>query len=194
MNDGINYEAVARDVAKGNLVVMDPATGNVETSATDTITGLLDLLSQAGRKIGSLERRMADEGLVENEPRGSEITWLIDLWKRGANKPTAKAGKTRVKMVKARLREKYPLKHDPGEPEPNLELAIIGLCAFPYRLYDKRYASDEKVGGELPARDDDLSAALKDEKHVENLSRLGWVALKSGYSPEGGWNHNGRNE
>lgn len=187
MSDGTDYGQVAREVSKGSLVVMDPATGSVVATTADTIAGLWKLLESAGRTIGGLERRMAEEGLVEHEPRGSEITWLIDLWKRGCSKPSAKAGKTRVKMVKARLREKYPLKHDPDNPEPNLELAVIGLSAYPYRLYDKRYPNDEKAGGEAPTRDDDLSAALKDEKHVENLSRLGWQAIRDGYSIEDGW-------
>ena len=145
----------------------------------DRCEGYRKTVDKQAREIGALSRKLADEDGVENHPAGTDITALIDLWRGGTGHLKAKAGKTRIKMVKARLADGYPLKAD---DEASLELAVIGLCSHPYRVFDRRGRT-----GRPSDRDDDLSAALKDEKHVETLARLGWKAKQAGWTAEGGW-------
>lgn len=148
----------------------------------DRCEGYRKTVDKQAREIGALTRKLAEEDGIDNHSQGADIKWLIDLWREGSGHLKAKAGKQRIKMVKARVSDGFAIKAEPPETEPTLELAVIGLCAYPYRVFDKRFPT-----GRPSDRDDDLSAALKDEKHVESLSRLGWRARKEGWTPEGGW-------
>lgn len=151
--------------------------------AEDRAEGFRVTVEKQAREIGVLTRKVAEGEDPQTHPKGAEIVALIERWKRGTDKPTAKAGATRVKLVKARLKDGYPLASEDELPsEPTLELAIDGLCAYPFRVYDRRLRD-----GKPANRDDDLTAALKDEKHVEEMARLGFKARREGWTLEGGW-------
>ena len=152
----------------------------------DRCEGYRKTVDKQAREIGALSRKLAEEDGVEHHAKGKEITELIDLWRTSCKHPKAKVGKARIKMVKARLADGFPLKAD---DEASLELAIIGLAAYPFRVFDKRFPT-----GRPSDRDDDLSAALKDEKHVEALSRLGWKAKQAGWTVENGWPNDNEGE
>lgn len=172
---GPDHKAVAKDVAKGDLIIVS-TDGEPVAHAKDTIVGLLKLLEGAGKTIGSLERRVQEDADPNHHTKGREIVALIERWKRGTGKKTAKAGAQRVKLIKSRLKDGYPITSDDWLPaEPTLELAVDGLCAFPYRVFDRRQREGKKVN-----LDNDLTAALKDEKHVEQMARLGYQARKDG--------------
>ena len=176
---GPDYKAIAKDVISGDLVIVDPQTGSIPTTARDTIAGLLDIIEKAGRTIGSLERRIREEEDPDHHPKGKEIRDLFDRWRVGSGHSAAKLGGPRMKLIKARLKDGYPIK---GDNEASLELAIDGICAYPYAVYDKRFAEGRKQD-----RRDDFELALKDEKHVESLARLGWKARRDGWTPDHGW-------
>lgn len=176
---GPDHKAIAKDVVSGDLVIVDPNKGHITTTARDTIAGLLDIIEKSGRTIGALERRLREESDPDHHPKGKEIRDLFDRWKLGANHPKAILGGPRVKLVKARLKDGYPIQ---GDNEASLELAIDGICAYPFQVYDRRSAKGRKQD-----RRDDFELALKDEKHVESLARLGWKARREGWTPEGGW-------
>lgn len=144
----------------------------------DMVRGQEATIKSQAARIGRLEREREQlDNPAAHHPRGAEIADLIERWKRGANHPKAAIGKARTKLVVARMKE-YPLSADEWLPEgPTLELAVDGLCAFPHRRFDDRFREPQKGS----KRDDDFSVALKDEKHVEHLSRLGYRARKNGW-------------
>ena len=178
---GPDYKAIAKDVVAGTLVIVDPQSGAIPTTARDTIAGLLEIVEKAGRTIGSLERRIKEEEDPDHHPQGKDIRWLFEQWQEGSGHHKAKLGGPRVKLIKARIRDGYPVRSD--KPEPSLELAVYGICAYPFASYDHRSAT-EKAGYK---RKDDFDLAMRDEKHVESLARLGWKARREGWTPSTGW-------
>ncbi len=143
---------------------------------TDERDGLLTLTAKQAKENARLARRIVEDEDPNSHPRGAEIVALGERWKRGTGKAKAKLGAPRVKLIKARLKDGFPISAEDWLPqEPTLELAIDGLCANPYRVYNHRHPD-----GRPSDLDNDLSAALKDEKHVEDLSRLGYEARRSG--------------
>ena len=154
--------------------------GEPVSTARDTITGLLAIIERDGRTIGSLERAIATEGDVDADPKGSEIRALFERWQRGTGRTTTKLGKPRVKLVRARLRDGFPLASD--KPEPSLELAVDGIAAFPFRQFTTR-----KRDGKPSELENDFDLALRDERHVEALARYGYKARQAGWTLEDGW-------
>ena len=177
--DGTNHTQVARDIRKGILIV-DPTSGELAGDAEATILGLLKIVEKQARENAKLEKRVAEDEDPMNHAKGADIVALFDRWKLGSNHPKAKLGGPRVKLVKARLKDGFDIAGDGTEPD--LELAIDGICSYPFQVYDKRNAT-----GRPQDRRDDFELALKDEKHVEALSRLGWKARREGWTPDGGW-------
>lgn len=179
--DGTNYREVARQITKGEAKVIDLSTGEATVEAQDLIVGLFRTIESQGRKIGSLERTINDFGEVDPGPAGREITDLIDRWRRGTGKSKAKIGKPRIKLVKARLADGFPITCPDWLPDHvTLELAIDGIAAYPYRRFKER----RREGSESEL-ENDLSHALKDEKHVEECARYGYKARKAGWTLEG---------
>ena len=181
--DGTNHREIARQIVKGECKVLDLSTGEAAIDAQDVIVGLFRTVEAQGRKIGSLERQIAEWGEPDAGPAGREITDLIDRWRRATGKTKAKIGRPRIKLVKARLADGYPITDpDPLPDHVTLELAIDGLAAFPYRRFKDRHRD-----GKPSELENDLTHALKDEKHVEELARYGYRARKAGWTVEGGW-------
>ena len=137
------------------------------------------LLEEREVKYRRQERQLQEEADPRNHPNGREIQELFARWQAGSGHHKTKLGLNRIKLVKARLKDGYPIK---GEDEASLELAIDGICAYPYAVYDRRSATGRKQD-----RRDDFELALKDEKHVESLARLGWKARRDGWTPDHGW-------
>lgn len=137
------------------------------------------LLEERERKYRRQEKLLEEEANPLSHPKGKEIVDLFERWKQGSGHPKALLGLNRMKLIKARLKDGYPIK---GDNEASLELAIDGICAYPYAVYDKRFAEGRKQD-----RRDDFELALKDEKHVESLARLGWTARREGWTPDHGW-------
>lgn len=150
----------------------------------DELAGHLATIRKQSRALGAAERKLREyDDNPDTHPQGHEITELIDRWRVGTNKPTAKIGSGRVRLTKARIADGFKIRTSEGEdPEPTLELAVDGLCAYPYRVFDRRFAE-----GNRSDLDNDFSRALKDEKHVEELSRYGYRARKAGWTPSGKW-------
>lgn len=179
-DSGPNHKEIARGIRKGELVVMDKETGSLVTDPADTIAGLLRTVEQQGTRIGSLERRVEADGDIDREPKGKEIRALFERWQKATGRTGTKLGKPRVKLVKARLRDGFPITS--SETEPTLELAIDGVAAYPYRVYNRRQKE-----GRPSDLDNGFDRALQDEKHVEELSRYGWKARQEGWTVENGW-------
>ena len=97
-------------------------------------------------------------------------------WRCEATKISA----DRVKLVKVRLRDGYPIASE--EPVPTLELAVDGICAYPYVVNGQRVPT-----GKPSQRLDRLGIALAGGGSVENFARLGYQARKAGWTPSGGW-------
>lgn len=149
----------------------------------EEIAGLNKTLDLQVRALGRLERQLDGEESLDRDPKAKHIRALFERYKTATGKKTVKLGKPRVKLVRARLRDGFPLSAD---DEPCLELAIDGIAAFPYRVFNER-----RREGQPSERDDSFDRALQDEKHVENLSRYGWKARQAGWSPENGWPDDG---
>ncbi len=178
---GINVKAVAKQVRKGEVVCVDIATGDQLLEPADLIVGLLKTVESQGKTIGALSRQLEElDGNLTNHPQGSELMAELEWWRTGTGKVKAKRGATRIKRAKARLKDGYPVSTE--ETEPSIAYAIDGLVAFPYRNYNRRYAVGKKAH-----LDNDLSAALKDEKHIEGLSRLGLKARSLGWTRDNRW-------
>ena len=181
-------EAALRLVSDNDALFPWPDTGEALTTeqAVERVKGLLyenegltKLTKKQAKENAKLERQLDTEE-TRPHPKDNEFRELGKRWKDGTGKKQAKIGLQRMKMMRARHKDGFPITSD--EAEPTLELAIDGLCAFPYRVYGERFRQ-----GKPSELDNDLDAALKDEKHVEALSRLGWKARQAGWTPENGW-------
>lgn len=130
--------------------------------ARSTNAGLeITIRSQAGI-IG--KQRAELEERLENHPRRTEISGIINHWRQATNHLRSKLSSDRVKLVADRLKDGY-------SPE-TLMLAIDGLAAFPYRSYGERKATGTE-------RDDKLSTALGSGEQVERFANLGHRARTS---------------
>lgn len=177
--------------ARANLRLVDPETGEVHhvdariADLEDELAGAKKTIAAQNRIIGTQERKIkAEEGdPVRGDKEEAKFRALGERWKLASGKKNAVIGKPRLKLMKARRNDGFPITQpDDAEPMATLELAIDGLCAYPYRVYDKRYREGRKQD-----LDNAIDSALKDEKHVEECARLGWKARQEGWTPEGGW-------
>lgn len=165
---GPDHKAIAKDVVAGTLVIVDPQSGSITSTARDTIAGLLEIVEKAGRTIGSLERRIKEEEDPAHHPRGKEITALIERWKVATGHNRSKVSGDRVKAIKSRFAEGYTTEQ--------LELAIDGIAAFPYvGTGGQRFRE-----GKEAQRHDRLGIALGGGEAVEKFAVLGYEARKRG--------------
>lgn len=142
----------------------------------DRNAGLVKTIELQARRIGNLERRIEEEEDPTSHPKGAEILALIERWKRGSGHPKAKTSADRVKLVKARLRDGYEISSEEWlPPEPTLELAVDGLCTFPYTVNGMRVKE-----GSASHRHDRLGIALGGGESVERFARMGYQARKDG--------------
>ena len=148
--------------------------------AEDRAEGYRQTVDAQARRIGALERKVAEEEDPASHPKGAEIVAVIERWRTGTGHTQAKVSADRVKLVKARLRDDYPIASE--EPEPTIELAVDGICAFPYVVNGQRMQT-----GKPSQRHDRLGIALAGGEKVEEFARHGWAARKAGWTPEGGW-------
>ena len=119
-------------------------------------------------------RRIAEEDDPAAHPLGKEIVALIERWKLGAGHAKSKTSADRVKAVKARLKDGYSIEQ--------LELAVDGICAYPFVTNGGRARS-----GQPSNRHDRLGICLGGGEKVEEFARLGHAARKAGWTPEEGW-------
>jgi hypothetical protein len=144
----------------GEVVEADRRVADLE----DQVAGLLLTVKAQSRKMGSLERE-----LLKYDPKETaqpdELAALIERWKWKTGHHKSKASKDRFDLIRARLKDGYTLQE--------LELAIDGLGAYPYRVYDKRFPR-----GRDADRHDQLSDALGSSERVEKLAKLGYYARK----------------
>lgn len=147
----------------------------------DRLAGMHKEVEDLARDKVRLERRVAEDEDPLHHAKGSEIVALFARWQQGSGHSKAKLGGPRTKLVKARLKDGYEVTGDGNEAD--LELAIDGICSHPFASYDRR-SPVERSGYK---RKDDFELALRDEKHVETLARLGWKARQSGWTPTEGW-------
>ena len=148
--------------------------------AEDRAEGYRQTVDAQSRRIGVLERKITEEEDPASHPKGAEIVALIERWRTGTGHHQAKVSADRVKLVKARLRDDYPIASE--EPVPTLELAVDGICAFPYVVNGQRMAN-----GKPSQRHDRLGIALAGGEKVEEFARLGYKARREGWTPEEGW-------
>jgi hypothetical protein len=146
----------------------------------EEITGLEETIRLQAGTIGRLRRQVEQVDSIDTDPKGREIRALFKRHQKATGKTNTKLGKPRVKLVRARLRDGFPFASE--EAEPTLELAIDGVAAFPYRVFNRR----ERTGRPSDL-DNGFDRALQDEKHVEELSRYGWKAKQAGWTVEDGW-------
>lgn len=171
-----------RPVKDSDLLV-DPSTGQAVDAAykirdlEDERVGLISTIEKQARTIGQLERRVTEEEDPNSHPKGKEIVGVIERWMRGSGHTKAKVSADRIKLVKSRLRDSYELSTDEWLPEgPTIELAVDGICAFPYVVNGQR-----KREGQSSQRHDRLGIALAGGEKVEEFSRLGYLARKNGW-------------
>lgn len=149
----------------------------------DKLDGYKQTVDKQARDIGVLNRRITEEEDPNSHPKGKEIVALIERWRTGANHPSAKISADRVKLVKARIKDTYPIRSDDPLPaEPTLELAVDGICSHPFVVNGQRVRN-----GTAAQRHDRLGIALGGGEKVEEFARLGYAARKQGWTPEGGW-------
>jgi hypothetical protein len=170
-----------RPVKDSDLLV-DPSTGQAVDAAykirdlEDERAGLISTIEKQARTIGALERRVTEEEDPNSHPKGKEIVGVIVRWMRGSGHTKAKVSADRIKLVKARLRDDYDLASDEWLPEePTIELAVDGICAYPFVVNGSR-----KAEGKPSQRHDRLGIALAGGEKVEEFSRLGYRARKEG--------------
>lgn len=144
--------------------------------AEDKLDGYRQTCEKQARELGALRRKIADEEDPATHPQGAEIVALIERWMRGTGHVKAKVSADRVKLVKARLRDGYPLTSEDEFPtEATLELAVDGIAAYPFVVNGSRVAE-----GKASNRHDRLGIALAGGEKVEEFARLGYQARKAG--------------
>lgn len=149
----------------------------------DRLAGYKRTIDKQAREIGVLARRVAEDEDPAAHPNGPEIVALIERWRSGAHHPQARISADRVKLVKARIRDGYPITADEHLPsEPTLELAVDGICSHPFVTNGGRAPT-----GKPSNRHDRLGICLGGGESVESFARLGHAARKAGWTPEGGW-------
>ncbi len=148
--------------------------------AEDRAEGYRQTVDAQARRIGVLERKITEEEDPSAHPKGREIVAVIERWRTGSGHRMAKVSADRVKLVKARIRDGYPITSE--QAEPTIELAVDGICAYPYVVNGRRMPA-----GEPSQRYDRLGIALAGGEKVEECSRLGWRARREGWTPQEGW-------
>lgn len=174
--------------ARTHLQLVNPETGEVHDGPSysdllhqtrdleDQLAGFKVTCEKQAREIGSLRRRIADDEDPTTHPQGKEIVALIERWMRGTRHNKAKVSADRVKLVKSRLRDGYPLTSDDEYPaEATLELAVDGIAAYPFVVNGQRVRE-----GKPSQRHDRLGIALAGGEKVEEFARLGYQARKAG--------------
>lgn len=130
-----------------------------------------------------LEKRVAEDEDPSTHPLGKEIVALIERWMLGTGHGKAKVSADRVKAVKARLKDGYPITSDEHLPtDPTLELAVDGICSHPFVVNGQRSRT-----GSQSQRHDRLGICLGGGEKVEEFARLGYAARKAGFTPAEGW-------
>ena len=163
----------------GEVLSLSDATYRVR-DLLDERDGLLKLTKKLARENGALGRRIQEADDPAHQPPGSEVVAVVERW-RSLCHPNAKVSKDRIRLVKARLSDGFPLSAEDHLPtEPTLELAVDGIASHPYLLYGKR----KRTGAESN-RYDDLKDALGDAPKVEEAARAGYLARKKGWTAEG---------
>jgi hypothetical protein len=153
-----------------------------DADLADENAGHLVTLRKQSREIGVLTKRIE----VQEDPKSASNALayeVVDYWRRATRKRGAKIGASRLKLVRARLRDGFEIGEPTGLPEEaTLLLALDGLASHPYEIYGKRHRTGNKS-----ARKNDLKDALGDEAKVEACARLGWEARRAGWTLEAGW-------
>jgi len=159
--------------ARPSLRLVNPETGEIEerdsyiADLEDKVEGYRKTCEKQAREIGSLTRRITEDEDPNAHPLGKEIVELIERWKRGAGHRKSKTSADRVKFVKARLKDGYTVEQ--------IELAIDGICAFPFVANGQRVPN-----GTASQRHDRLGIALGGGEKLEEFARLGHIARKQG--------------
>jgi len=131
------------------------------------------LMEEREVKYRRLERQVEEQKDPRNAPKGKEAAEVVIYW-RDLCHPKSKVTKDRIKMAGARLADDYTVEE--------LKLAIDGLAAFPFRVFDKRLKE-----GRSEDRHDQLKDALGDSEKVEAMANLGHQARRQGWTPSHGW-------
>lgn len=149
----------------------------------DERDGLLKLTAKQARENAALQRRVAEDEDPATHPQGAEIVAVIERWRTGAGHPQARISADRVKLVKARIKDGYPITaEEPLPSEPTLELAVDGICSHPFVTNGGRARS-----GQPSNRHDRLGICLGGGEKLEEFARLGYMARRAGWTPEEGW-------
>lgn len=163
----------------GELLSVSDATHRIR-DLLDERDGLIATTQRQAREIGRLQRRIAEDEDPDSHPQGAEIVALIDRWKAGSGHHKARTSADRIKLVKARIKDGYAVtSDDPLPTEATLELAVDGICAFPYVVNGHR-----QNHGSPAQRHDRLGIALEGGEAVEKFARLGYAARRAGWRPE----------
>jgi len=166
----------------GEILSLADATYRIR-DLLDERDGLLTLTAKQARENARLARRVAEDEDPNAHPQGAEIVALIERWKLGAGHPKAKVSADRVKLVKARISDGYPITDDDPLPgHATLELAVDGLCAHRYVVNGHRVP--DGTGSQLHDR---LGICLAGGEAVEKFARLGYAARRAGWTPAEGW-------
>lgn len=150
----------------GELLSIPEAQRRIQEMTYD-IDGLTKLTKKQANENAKLSKRVAEDEDPNSHPKGKEIVDLIDHWREVCNHPNSKVSADRVKLVKGRLKDGYEI--------AELRLAIDGLAAFPFRVYDKRLPT-----GRQADRHDQLKDALGDSERLEKLANLGAESRRNG--------------
>lgn len=156
------------------LRLVNPETGEIEerdsyiADLEDKLDGYRKTCEKQAREIGSLSRRITEDEDPSAHPLGKEIVAVIERWKRGSGHPKSKTSADRVKAVKARLKDGYSIEQ--------IELAIDGICAFPFVANGQRVRQ-----GHASQRHDRLGICLGGGEKLEEFARLGHTARKQGF-------------
>ena len=135
---------------------------------------LARLLEEREVKYRRQERQLQEEADPRNQPNGKERVAVVEYWREVCGKQKSIVSKDRVKMAGARLGDGYSVEQ--------LKLAVDGIAAYPYRIFDTR-----KPSGRREDRHDQLKDALGDSERVERMANLGHQARRAGWTPENGW-------
>lgn len=131
----------------------------------DQLDGYKTTCDDQSRRLGRLERRMAEEIDPMTHPKGKEIVDLIRRWMDATGHPKSKLSDDRVKLVKARLKDGFSIEE--------LALAIDGLAAFPFVRNGQRVSE-----GKTSERHDRMGIVFGGGESVEKFANLGAIARR----------------
>lgn len=156
-----------RQLEEQRAELMKARTRRAADDLEDELAGAYQTIKIQNRKIGTLERKVAEEADPLNHPKGKEIVALIERWMRATGHEKSKISDDRVKLVKARLRDGYT-------PE-QIALAIDGLAANPFVVNAQR-----RPEGKPSQRYDQLDHCLKGGQKLEQFAVMGHKARAEG--------------